>query len=31
VSLAVGDEELARPGWRSRLRTIIERLGGDPG
>lgn len=31
VSLAVGDDDISQPGWRRRLRTIIERLGGDPG
>ncbi|MFC0629425.1 hypothetical protein [Kribbella deserti] len=31
VSLAVADEDASNPRWRRRLRTLIERLGGDPG
>lgn len=29
VSLAVADEDADQPGWRRRLRTFIERLGGE--
>ena len=31
VSLAVADDDASQAGWRRRLRTIIERMGGDPG
>jgi len=30
VSLAAADEEAGQPAWRRRLRTAIERLGGEP-
>jgi hypothetical protein len=30
VSLAVADEDLTQSAWRRRLRTFIERLGGEP-
>ncbi len=29
VSLAVADDDVTRSGWRARLRTFIERVGGD--
>jgi hypothetical protein len=31
VSLAAADEDAAHPTWRRRLRTVIERLSGEPG
>jgi hypothetical protein len=30
VSLAVGDDDMSPTGWRARLRSFIERVGGDP-
>ena len=30
VSLAVADDDVLQPGWRVRLRSFIERLGGEP-